>query len=324
MVESLGVLDYELAIELFLASALFWVLVVLVIRIFSIKDAVWRIRFFLLPIMVPLVVIPSVHLIVHFHLLWFIHPFIERFLTSSVHLAPLVYVIFFGLAGVAMIIGVTCSVLPLVIALRYQWIARHRYQESFQLTRCNRIAASLASRLRIPAPKIILTPKDTCSSFYLNKFWSYVIVSKNLVPALDDEELEGLLAHELGHIKRHDTLLGAIVSVCYHLLSFSPFCHLAYRDFIRAREEAADDLAVRVSGLPLALASCLVKAYGLSKGYLQLLPVNVSLLSSGTVYERITRLLNTTPTGTIGSRKGLILIFSAVIVLGSSLLLYFT
>jgi len=114
---------------------------------------------------------------------------------------------------------------------------------------------------------------------------------------------------------------GAAVGVCRFFLSFSPFCHLAYRSFARAREEATDDLAVRVSGRPLALASCLVKAYRLSQGSSQLIAGNPLLSSSGAVDNRISRLL-TTPSDTVRSSQWCFCVFSVVIGLGIAFLLF--
>jgi Zn-dependent protease with chaperone function len=324
MAETLGAIDYSLAVELLLASALFWGMIVLVIRTFRIRDAAWRERFFLLPLLVPITVVPVIHLVIHPELLWFRHPVVEKLLEFSVHLSPITYLVFFSLAGLAALSCIGFCLLPLFVAINYRWIYKHQRQKSREWARCNRIAASVASRLQLPAPKIILTKKRTCSSLALGRTRSYVIVSEGLAALLDNEEMESLLAHELGHIKRHDTVLGTAAGVCVHLLTFSPFCHVAYRNFVRAREEAADDLAVQVSGLPLALASCLIKAYRFSNGRLRLVPGGAGLLSSKVVDDRISRLIGT---GTFApdprSSRQTLAVFLAVIVQGVVLLMVF-
>ena len=322
MAESLGVLDYGLAIELLLASALFWGLAILALRVLHIRDAAWRERFFLLPLLVPLTAVPVIHLVIHPDLLWFQHPILEKLLEFSVHLSPPAYLVFFVLAGLATLSCLGSLLLPLSVAANYHWLYKRQRCQSPEWSRCNRIAASVAARLELPEPKIILTKKRKCSSLALGCHRSYIIVSQGLAALLDDEEMEGLLAHELSHIKRRDTFWGAIVGVCYHLLIFSPFAHAAYHNFVRAREEAADDLAIRVSGLPLALASCLIKAYRFSRGHLQLAPGSAGLLSTKAGDDRISRLLGETARGSGARPAGRIpAVFTAIIVVGVVLMM---
>ena len=321
MAETLGVLDYRLAIELLLASALFWGMVMVVLRAFDIRDAAWRARFFLLPLLVPLAVVPVIHLVIHPRLLWFTHPFFERLLELSFRLSPLLYLVFFSLAGLALVSGIVYSLLPLAVALNYRWIYKHQRRRSALWRRCTRLVISVAIRARLEPPCIILTKRRTCCSLALGRSRSYIIVSEGLAAMLDDEELEGLLAHELAHIKRHDTAWGTAVGVCRHLLTFSPFSHVSYRGFVRAREEAADDLAVKVSGLPLALASSLIKAYRFSRGAAAPVPGGAAFLSSRVIDDRISRLLKARPAAS-GLRypRWTPGVFAAVIILGIALL----
>lgn len=324
MVESLGAIGYGLALELLLASAFFWLMAVLVVRTLEIEDAAWRVRFFLLPFLVPIIIVPFVHLVVHPRLLLFPHPFVERLLLSSVRMSPILSIVCFSLAGAAAVTGIGYSLLPLVMVFICQRIFNRQRRNSIQWARCNRISTSVASKLHLPAPRIILTGRKTCGSLALGASRSYVIVAEGLASILDDEELECLLAHELGHVRRRDTMWGTAVGVCYRLLPFSPFCHVAYHSFIRWREEAADDVAVKVSGVPLALASCLIKAYRFSKGCSHFMPGSGALLSSAAVASRVSRLIKTeTPANRTRSSRLISCAFSAVTILGIALLVVF-
>ena len=53
-----------------------------------------------------------------------------------------------------------------------------------------------------------------------------VVVSEGLVAQLDEDEVETVLAHELAHLKNHDTALNTVVAVYRRVLFFDPFIRL--------------------------------------------------------------------------------------------------
>ena len=89
---------------------------------------------------------------------------------------------------------------------------------------------------------------------------SRVVVSREAIQALDDEELAASLAHEWGHIqRRHRPLLvvGALLGAVGRWL---PGTSAAEREFRLSLERDADAYAVRATNDPLALASAICKA----------------------------------------------------------------
>lgn len=291
MIEHLPKLSSQLALELLVASSLSWVAAGQATRFLHIADATWRTRFLLLPLLIPVSVVPLVHLIVRPLWLGLPHTPLEKLLASMADASPLMAAVLSIATGLALVSGVIYALRPLAEAARYR-LTWERQRHSPLWLRCNSRLQSLALRLRMSPARLILTEGRSCGSLSCGPMGSYVIVSKALVSGLDDEEMEGLLAHELGHIKRKDTILGVAVGVCRRLLIFSPFAQHAYRRFAEAQEEAVDDLAVRTSGRPLALASCLVKACRLSQSQSPR-AVRSSLLPSASSAEgRIQRLLN--------------------------------
>lgn len=88
-----------------------------------------------------------------------------------------------------------------------------------------------------------------------------VLVDPELLTTLDTKEIEGLLAHELAHIARRDTLLATVVGVFSDLTFFLPPVHWTRRWLQREREEGADGLASAHTGRPAALASSILKVY---------------------------------------------------------------
>jgi hypothetical protein len=79
---------------------------------------------------------------------------------------------------------------------------------------------------------------------------------------LPPDELRALLAHELAHLVRGDSLwLGISRAVC-SCLAFQPLNQLARREWQRAAEFLCDKWAVDRTGTPLALARCLAEVAG--------------------------------------------------------------
>ena len=88
-----------------------------------------------------------------------------------------------------------------------------------------------------------------------------VFVTSGLVLALDRIELEAVLAHELAHIKRNDTLSGAIAVLAFDPLGrhIPVFARIADKIAGNSREPLADLAAVGVTRYPPGLISALDK-----------------------------------------------------------------
>ena len=86
-----------------------------------------------------------------------------------------------------------------------------------------------------------------------------VVLDAGLVSLLDHDELEGVLAHELAHVRRRDNLLAWAVGTLRDALFFVPGVAWAARLLMREREVMADRRAVAATGRPGALASGLLK-----------------------------------------------------------------
>ncbi len=86
-----------------------------------------------------------------------------------------------------------------------------------------------------------------------------VLVSPALLRLLSEDELEGVFAHELAHLKNRDSMLKALASVYRSIMPFDPILRLVEPAFHRERELVADEIAAKVTGKPLALTSALVK-----------------------------------------------------------------
>jgi len=153
------------------------------------------------------------------------------------------------------------------------------------------LVAGLAARAALPMPRVFLMDEAQPNAFATgrNPQNAAVAVTTGLVQSLSREELAGVVAHELAHIKHHDTLLmtvcatiaGAISMLAQFGLFFgghrdnnngpgivgsiammilAPLAAMLVQMAIsRTREYAADDFGARIVGQPLWLASALAK-----------------------------------------------------------------
>jgi len=152
-----------------------------------------------------------------------------------------------------------------------------------------RLVAELAGRAGLPMPRVFVmdNPQPNAFATGRNPENAAVAVTTGLMQSLSREELAGVIAHELAHVKNHDTLLmtitatiaGAISMVAQFgmffggnrdnnngpgligslaLMILAPLgAMLVQMAISRTREYAADEMGARICGQPLWLASAL-------------------------------------------------------------------
>ncbi len=180
----------------------------------------------------------------------------------------------------------------------------------------------LANRAGIPKPKVYLAPIDIPNAFATgrNPSHSAVAVTSGILQILDPEELRGVLAHEIAHIKNRDILIssiaatiggaismlmdiafwsaifgggndeeegGGIGDIIAGLLTFilAPLIAMLIQMAIsRTREYAADETGAKICGCPLSLARALEK---LEMAANELAPVASQEVNPGTAHMMI-------------------------------------
>ena len=83
-----------------------------------------------------------------------------------------------------------------------------------QLPRVYAVVERLTQKIGIPVPKIFVIPTDSPNAFATgrNPKHASVAVTQGILNLLDDDELEGVLAHELGHVRNRDILISSIAA----------------------------------------------------------------------------------------------------------------
>jgi heat shock protein HtpX len=155
-----------------------------------------------------------------------------------------------------------------------------------------RLVRELANRAGLPMPRVYLmdNPQPNAFATGRNPEHAAVAVTTGLLEMLSRDEIAGVLAHELAHVRNHDTLTMTITATIAGAISmlaqFGMFFGGGHRDnnnglgivgtlamvilapiaamlvqmaISRTREYSADNLGARISGRPGALASALAK-----------------------------------------------------------------
>ena len=153
------------------------------------------------------------------------------------------------------------------------------------------LASRLAERLGAPRPRVRLCAYDRPLALTSGLLHPTVLLSTWMVKQLDQHELESVLAHELGHVARRDYLVVWLATLLRDAFCYLPTNWAAYGQLQREKEPACDDLAIRATNRPLALASALAKVWHHRLGGPSLVAAQPLVETGDAIEQRIERLL---------------------------------
>jgi Zn-dependent protease with chaperone function len=153
------------------------------------------------------------------------------------------------------------------------------------------VVLRLSRALGIAPPRVLVVDRIVAGAAILGVRDPLLLVDATMLVRLDDEELEGVLAHELAHVARRDNLVAWAVSVVRDVAFFVPGATWALRALHREREAAADHDAARVTGRPAALASGLLKVVEQANGARSIPQGCAALVPHSSVVDRVEILL---------------------------------
>lgn len=159
----------------------------------------------------------------------------------------------------------------------------------------------LCQKADLPLPKLYITPESTPNAFATGRDpnHSAVAVTQGLLQILNHNEIEGVLAHELGHIKNRDVFISTVAAVLAGAISTltqfayflggsrsreeqSPFGYLGLLVSLfvapmaaliiqfaisRSREYTADATAAQLTGNPKGLVNALTKLHNFAHNH---------------------------------------------------------
>ncbi len=166
-----------------------------------------------------------------------------------------------------------------------------------QLPRLYQVMERLAAKANIPVPKLYVVPDAAPNAFATGRSPNHasVAVTQGLLQIMNDDELEGVIAHELSHVRNYDILTSSIAATIAGAVTYmaqmgrwamlfggyggsrdddrggggfsallmvflAPFAALLLQLFLsRTREYAADETGVRMVGHTQGLISALEK-----------------------------------------------------------------
>jgi heat shock protein HtpX len=181
---------------------------------------------------------------------------------------------------------------------------RGREVSPAEAPRFHAIIDRLIARANLPKPKLYILPGDSPNAFATgrNPAHAAVAATEGVLKLMSDEELEGVLAHELGHVKNRDILISSVAATIAGAISFlatmarwgalfggygtgsdrdrgggnvvsllltailAPIAAMVVQMAIsRSREFAADATGAKLAGQPYGLAKALEKLDAYSK-----------------------------------------------------------
>ncbi len=218
-----------------------------------------------------------------------------------------------GLAGILMLLGGLVAgdqgvIIAFIIAMGINFfsywfsdklvLTMYRAQEvsAAEAPELYQIVRNLADRAGLPMPRVYIIPTDTPNAFATGRNPSHAVVAvtQGILRILSRDELEGVLGHELAHVKNRDILIQTVAATLASAISFLAFMArwgaifggFGGRDdddsggilgllamailapiaamiiqlaISRSREYMADETGAHISGRPLSLASALRK-----------------------------------------------------------------
>jgi len=123
------------------------------------------------------------------------------------------------------------------------------------------IVQRLCQRMGIPEPKLWVTPERSPNAFATgrNPHHASVAVTAGLLEIMDDDELAGVIAHELGHIRNRDILISSIAATIAAAITFAARMFVFFGGGRHSDDDAPNPIASLALLLLAPIAALLIQ-----------------------------------------------------------------
>jgi heat shock protein HtpX len=161
----------------------------------------------------------------------------------------------FAFGGLGAVISYFFSDKIALASVGAQPIVREQAPELFDLTE------RLAQRAGIPMPRLFFSPEAAPNAFATgrNPKHAAVCVTAGLMNMMSGKELEGVIAHELAHVKHRDILIATIAAVIAGAISYFSHMMMWFGGGSRDRDNPMGIVGVLLSVILAPIAAMLIQ-----------------------------------------------------------------
>jgi TonB family protein len=140
---------------------------------------------------------------------------------------------------------------------RLSWLARHA---SIPLTDWTQMLDKLRRRFGVARPVRLLGSMAIDTPMLIGWLRPVILLPLGMLSGFTPQQIELIIAHELGHVRRWDYLANLLQVVIETVLFYHPVVHWISREVREARESCCDDLVLALGeGSPVVYASALAE-----------------------------------------------------------------
>jgi heat shock protein HtpX len=142
-------------------------------------------------------------------------------------------------------------------------LASYRAKEmpEAEAPRLHAVVAQLSQAAGIPKPRVYRIPDDSPNAFATGRSPDHaaVAVTDGIMDLLDEEELKGVLGHELAHVKHRDILIGTVVASVASAIMFLSRMALFFGGGRRDNREGGNPLVLLLVVILAPVAALLIQ-----------------------------------------------------------------
>ncbi len=174
---------------------------------------------------------------------------------------------FFGPSGMQIALVMACIMNGFMYFFSDRLVLRlHRAQslDEYTYKTIHDMVAELAARMHMPTPKLWLVDSPVANAFATGRNPSHasVALTTGIIDILDEDELQGVLAHELSHVKNRDIFISTMAATIATTISYLAYMlrHSAlWGSFSSRRRSSNNPLVLFIVGLILPFIATLVQ-----------------------------------------------------------------